>query len=318
MKSKDIKHNLKGNIVPVPAQFNSDLSLNHSAYREHIKFLIDQGVKNFYLAQSASEFDYMTREERVAVTKTIAICMNSDCILIVQALGNTWIDEQIEEGKMMLDCGADAIVICPRGIKEGNKFFSSFYSQGAYSPERHDDYFVAYMERVSKELKAPIVYHDKPFKNGMGPSIDMLSRIADIENIVGLKEHVPDPLRLHTIYRKFGENLACFDGFGKTLQFWSMQWGAQGRHTCWSWFDVESDIRFVDSLQRGDLSEAADIINAEWPVARAICNTGFRGYKYIMQLMGLPAGPVRIPGETLSAEQKIMIENAVKEIGLLT
>jgi len=314
----EIKNRIKGNVVPVPAQYNRDLSINHEAYKEHVQFLVNAGIKVFYLAMSASEFDFMSVKERVAVTKTVASSLDNDCILLAQALGGHWIDDQIDEAKMMLDSGAHAIVVAPHGIKEGNKFFSSFYSKSSYDSERHDDFFFNYMETFSIKTHAPIVYHDKPFKSGKGPSMSLLLKLADIENIVGLKEHVSDPLTLKKIYSTLGDRLSCYDGFGKTIQFWSLQWGATARHTCWSWFDPKSDIKFVDSIRNKDLKKAADIINTEWPIAEAICSTGFQGYKYIMELCGLPAGPVRIPGKSLSEHERKLIQTASREIGIIT
>ena len=317
MNANDIREKLIGNIVPVPGQFHEDLSLNHAAYREHVQFLMGKGLKCFYLALSASEFDYMTREERVAVTKTVAETLGPDCMLIAQALGGHWLTEQLEEAKMLLDQGAQAVVIAPQAIKEGNKFFSSFYDRAGYSPVRHDSYYIRYMEKISGELKAPIVYHDKPFKSGKGPSMAMLEKIMALDWVAGLKEHVPDPVTLQRVYQTFGHRVACFDGFGKTMQFWSLQWGAQARHTCWSWFDPDSDQRFVAAMQHRDYQAAMDIVNAEWPVARAISVTGFQGYKYLMNLKGLPAGPSRIPGEELTTAHQSILEQAAREVGLI-
>ena len=317
MNANDIREKLKGNIVPVPGQFHEDLSLNHAAYQDHVQFLMEKGIKCFYLALSASEFDYMTMPERVAVTKTVAGTLKADCILIAQALGGNWLPEQLEEAKMLLDQGAHAIVIAPQPIKEGNKFFSSFYERAGYSPTRHDGYYIDYMEKISDGLQAPIVYHDKPFKSGKGPSMAMLEKIMNLDWVAGLKEHVPDPVTLQKIYQAFGKRAACFDGFGKTMQFWSLQWGAQARHTCWSWFDPESDQRFLDSIQQGNYQAALEVVNSEWPVARAISATGFQGYKYLMNLAGLPAGPTRIPGEELTSAHKTMLEKAAKETGFI-
>ena len=145
----------------------------------------------------------------------------------------------------------------------------------------------------------------------------MLARIVGIDNVVAIKEHVSDPGVLRKVYREFGERVVCFDGFGKTIQFWSLLWGAKARHTCWSWFDPKTDNQFMACMQSEDLKGAVQIINNEWPIAEAIARTGFQGYKYIMKLMGLPAGPVRIPGEEINQEQKEMIKNAVIQVGLL-
>ncbi len=204
MNPDQIRSRLKGNIVPVPAQYQEDLSVNYSGLQEHMQFLISKGVKNFYLAMSASEFDYMTSDERVAVTECVVKTLKSDCILIAQALGGHWFDEQLAEAKRMVDAGADAIVIAPRGLKEGGKFFSSNYLRGKYEPERHDDYFVNYIEKIARDTKSSIVYHDKPFASGRGPSLEMLNRIVAIDNVVALKEHVSDPGVLRKVYGEFG------------------------------------------------------------------------------------------------------------------
>jgi 4-hydroxy-tetrahydrodipicolinate synthase len=317
MNPDQIRSRLKGNIAPVPAQYHEDLSVNYSGLQEHMRFLIDNGVKCFYLAMSASEFDYMTRDERVAVTECVAKTLKNDCILISQALGGHWFEEQLTEAKRMVDAGAHAIVIAPRGVKEGGKFFSSNYLRGKYEPERHDDYFVNYIEKMAEETRAPLVYHDKPFASGRGPSLEMLKRIVAIDSVVALKEHVSDPGVLRKVYGEFGERVVCFDGFGKTIQFWSLLWGAKARHTCWSWFDPETDNQFMACMQSEDLKGAVQIINNEGPIAEAIAHTGFQGYKYIMKLMGLPSGPVRIPGEAINPQQKEMIKKAVVQVGLL-
>lgn len=317
MEHHEVRSRIRGNIVPVPAQYHDDLSLNLPAMEEHIRFLMGKGIRCYYLAMSASEFDYMSREERVAVTRCAADVLTEDCILMAQAVGGQWIDEQVLEAKMMIDAGADAIVIAPRGIKEGGKFFNSAYKRGHYSPEAHDDYFVEYMERMALETNAPLVYHDRPFASGRGPNMNMLIRITDIDNVLSIKEHVSDPGVLQRIYRELGDKVNCFDGFGKTIQFWSLQWGAKARHTCWSWFDPDSDNQFVKHIDDGNLNEASLIVNREWPVAEAIVETGFQGYKYIMELVGLPSGPVRIPGEMINEKQKEMIRRAVIQVGLL-
>lgn len=317
MNTDKIRTGLRGNIVPVPAQFHEDLSINLPAIEEHVGFLMSHGIKCFYLAMSASEFEYMSRDERVSVTKCVAKRLRSDCILLSQSLGGHCFEEQLTEAKMMMDCGADAIVIAPRGIKEGGRFFSSSYQRGRYSPEHHNDYFVEYMENMALMTDAVLVYHDKPFSSGRGPSLDMLLRITDIDKVVSLKEHVNDPGVLRKIYRELGEKVVCFDGFGKTTQFWSLQWGAKARHTCWSWFDPETDNRFIHHMESGNLNEAAQIVNNEWPIAEAIVETGFRGYKYLMELMGLPSGPVRIPGEKINEMQKERIKRAAVQIGLV-
>jgi dihydrodipicolinate synthase/N-acetylneuraminate lyase len=316
MTFQECKARIKGNVVPVPGQFNADLSLNLPAYRDHVDFLLERGVTVLYLALSASQFDYMTRAERLAVTRAVCEAAGGRALVLAQPVGGGWIDEQVEEGRAMLDAGADALVVKPVGLKEGGKFFSCKYLRGGYAPQRHDDHFVGYMEVMAEGTGAPLVYHDKPFGSGLGLSLEGLERIVEIENTVCLKVHVPDPCSMQEIYSNFAGRVAMYDGFGKTLQFWSLQWGATGRHTCWSWFDPEGDREFFAACTGGDHSRAVALVDREWPLAKAIRRTGFRGYNEVMRLCGLPGGPVRIPGEELDDAQRTMLRNAARAVGL--
>jgi len=317
MNFKECISRIKGNVVPVPGQFNDDLSLNLPAYRAHVNFLLEHGVQVLYLALSASQFDYMSREERLTVTRTVCEEVRGRAMVLAQPVGGAWIDEQVEEGQAMIEAGADALVIKPLGIKEGGKFFSCKYMRGGYSPQRHDDHFVTYMERMAERTGAPLVYHDKPFSNGLGLSLEGLERIVDIKNVVCIKVHVPEPCAMQEIYSNFYGRVAMYDGFGKTLQFWSLQWGATGRHTCWSWFDPDGDNDFFKSCTSGNHSKAVELVNREWPIAKIIQQTGFRGYNEIMRICGLPGGRVRIPGEELNDMQRRQLMNAVRQVGLV-
>lgn len=317
MNFNDISKRIYGNVVPVPGQFNDDLSLNLPGYKEHIQFLLDKGVKVFYLALSASEFMFMTLEERLAVTKTVAETIGDNGTLLAQATNDNWITDQAAEGKSLMDVGADAIVVKPVSIKEGSSFFNCKYTRAGYSPSRHDDHYISYIEQYAEMTNAPIVYHDGLFKNGLGLSMEGLERISEIDNVVCLKLHMADPCSRQAAYEAFGNRIACYDGLHKPLQLWSLVWGATARHTNWSWFDPEHDQKFFDLVKAGDYTAAVKLVEREWPLANAIRQTGYRGFKEVMHLIGLPGRKCRIPGEELNDQEKAMIKNAVQQIGLI-
>ncbi len=317
MDYNQVIQKLKGTVVPVPAQFHDDLTLHLDAYSEHIAFLLAHDVKIFYLAHSASEFGYMTQQERFTVAEKVVSAVGGKGIVIVQAVGGNWIDEQIQEGRELFARGAAALVVKPIEIREGGAFFHCKYTRGGYAPDRHDEYYVEYMTRFAEETGGPLIFHDKPFSSGQGLSMDALGRIVSIPAVVGIKAHVGDPCTRQAIYSRFGDSVACFDGFGKTLEFWSLLWGASGRHSCWSWFDPDHDNDFYEAMMQGDLSRAVALVNREWPLAHVIRRTGFRGYKEVMHLVGLPSGPVRLPGEELNRAQRLSIREAAREVGLI-
>jgi dihydrodipicolinate synthase/N-acetylneuraminate lyase len=317
MNRETIRNKIVGNVVPLPGQFNKDLSINFSGYKEHIKFLLSNNVKVFYLALAASEFEHMTYKERLEVTEICAQTIGSKGILLAQATNSNWLTEQIEEANALYKSGADAIVIKPTRMKETSSFFNSKFTQGDYNPLLHDDFFVNYIYEFANIANVPIVFHDALFKNGLGISIECLERIAKIDQVVCFKFHMLDPCARQNVYSKFGNQIATFDGLHKPLQIWSLIWGASARHTNWSWFDPIHDQKFYEFVKNKDYKAAIDLVEIEWPLANAIRQTGYRGFKEVMHIMGLPGRYCRIPGKELNANQILMIKDSLKKSGYI-
>ncbi|KPK36344.1 MAG: hypothetical protein AMK70_02645 [Nitrospira bacterium SG8_35_1] len=312
MKRNDLISKVCDDIVPLPAQYNDDLSLNVEKMSAHTEFLIEHGVKNIYLALAASEFDLMNREERLTVTKEVVKTVNGRATVLAQPVGGRWIDEQIEEARTMIDAGADVLVVKLMDVKENQKFFSSKYRKRGYIPKDHDDFFIDCLERIGKGSGGYLILHDRPFR-----SFEYLDRVVSLDCVVGIKTHEEDPWIRHELYTRYGKDFICFDGMGKTNQLWSLLWGARARHTCWSWFDPQTDQNFTRCVKEGRIKEAVDIVNKEWPVVNAILDSGFHGYKIIMGMLDLPYSPVRIPGGMASKEEKASIKDALVKVGLL-
>ena len=159
---------LIGNIVPVPSFYKENLDIDLNKLRKFLEFQIKFNIKNFYLAMAASEFEYMSENERLKITKFVSDFIPKDCVLISQPIGSGSIHSQIEEGMKMIDAGSDALVIKPQSLKENANFFSSKYLNRSYSSNKHDDFFINYIDQFAGRIKKPLIYHDHPFSNGLG------------------------------------------------------------------------------------------------------------------------------------------------------
>ena len=310
----NLKKKLIGNIVPVPSFYKDNLEIDFDNLGKFIDFQQNNDVKIFYLALSASEFEFMSEEERVRITKFISGKISKKSILLAQPLGSGSLYSQIVEAKKMIEAGATALVVKPQGLKENTNFFSSKYLSRSYSPKKHDDFFINYMNKFSSNTKFPIIFHDHPFSNGFGLSLPAIKRLMNNKYIQGFKVHTADPSHLKNQYQILKKNKASFDGFGKVVQFWSLQWGATARHTCWSWFEPKLDNAFFKNMKEKNYKKAINIINRESPIINAITLTGFPGYKELMRLAGLPHTKSRIPGEKLNSKHKKIIIKAYKDI----
>ncbi len=307
---KNLIKKLNGTVVPIPSFYKNNLEIDLTKLGKFLEFQIKNKVNNFYLAMAASEFEFMSQQERLQITKFVSENIPKKSILISQPIGSGSIKSQIDEGKKMIDAGADALVVKPQSLKENSNFFSSKYLMRNYSPLRHDNFYVKYLETFTSELKSPIVYHDHPFSNGIGLSLSGIKLLMKNKYIEAFKVHTSDPGHLREQYGLLNNKLASFDGFGKTLQFWTLQWGATARHSCWSWFEPKIDQLFFDSVRQKDFKTAVKIINRESPIVRIIRSTGYPGYKQLMEISGLPFTKSRIPGENSMYKFRSLIKKA--------
>ena len=312
--SKKLKKNLEGIILPVPSFYKKNLSIDLNKLGKFLEFQIKKNIKNFYLASTASEFEFMSEHERIEITKFIASKISKDSFLLAQPIGSGSIASQANEGLKMIEAGASALVVKPQALKESANFFGSKYSLRSYSPKKHDKFYINYMNKFSDIVRSPIFFHDQPFGNGIGLSLNAIKKISMNKSIVGFKLHTQDLNHLKNQYENLKKNYICFDGFGKTTQFWTLQWGARAMHSCWSWFEPEFDIKFFQLMKKNNYNKSLKIVNRETPIINAIRDSGFPGYKELMRLSGLPFSNSRIPGEKLSFKNRLIISKAFKEI----
>ena len=310
----DLKKNLKGTIVPIPSFYKNNLTLNIDEYKKFINYQLEQGSRNFYLALAASEFEFMDASERLLVTKTISNELSKDCILLAQPIGNISKNSQIEEGNRMIDLNVHALVIKPLGLKEGSNFFSSRYLRRNYNPKVHNKYYVNYMHDVAHKTNIPLVFHDFPFSSGVGLNIDGFRELLKNNSIHSFKLHSPDPGYMKETYLLIKNKTASFDGFGKTLQFWSLTWGAKARHSCWSWFEPKADQLFFNYMMKRNYKKAISIMEREWPIISVIRKTGYSGYKFLMHLNGMKLSKSRLPGDFLTKKDMKEIKVAYKQL----
>jgi dihydrodipicolinate synthase/N-acetylneuraminate lyase len=314
---ENISNLVKDVICPVPALYKDDLTIDLKAMSRHLDFLLSKEVPVLYLAQAASEWEWMTREERIDITKLVVSGIqkssNKKTVLMAQPIGKTNIIDHIEEARMLEDLGVDVLVIAPIPIKLGGQFFSGSFNRGGYQRERHDSYYSRYMEEFAHSVSTPICFHNFPPAPGKSLAFETLEEITNIPLVAGIKEHNKELATRKEVYSRFGDKVLCFEGFAKEDFFWAIQYGAKARHSNWSWFDPEWDIRFSKNLHARDYRTVVGMIKAETEFGKVITETGYAGYKAVLEAEGFQGGLVRIPGLNISLEEKREVAMAWKK-----
>ena len=89
MDSAEVKQKLRGPMIPVVTNFNDDLSIDHAAIRENVRYVVDRGVvtgQGVLLAVGAGgDFPMLSLEERKQVAQTIVKAARGQTPVLVGA-----------------------------------------------------------------------------------------------------------------------------------------------------------------------------------------------------------------------------------------
>jgi 4-hydroxy-tetrahydrodipicolinate synthase len=170
--------NLRGVWGAIPYPFTHDDELDEQGLRRNIRYCIDNKLLDgIYCGHFMSEFWALTTEER----KRAAEIVVDECrgrIPVVVHTGHTSVKESVELSRHAERIGADYLAI-------GNPYFMAYDESQIY------DYF----RYISDRTEAGILITNSGY-TGIVLSPEMINRLADLENVVAVKN---SPKMSHTL-----------------------------------------------------------------------------------------------------------------------
>ena len=155
---------------------DDDLELDLPAVRRHVRFLLDGGFRTgngvLLAGGAAGDFSTMSFDERVALTEAVVQEVDGR-VPVIMGAQTTSTSELVALAKAAERTGAEYIQVSPP------YYFAS-------TEEDFYEYVVAAAEAADVGI---IVYNT--FWTSSGVLLDMVERLAELPNVVGLKWSVP-------------------------------------------------------------------------------------------------------------------------------
>ena len=234
MAKFDIK-DFKGVIPAMVTPFDKDENVDVDGVRELVKYLLDQNVDGLYLTGSTGEGFLMSQEERKLVVEVV-IEETAGRVPVVVHVGDIGTKLSIDLAKHAEKVGADGISSVP-------PFYWNF----------SEDQIVGYYEDIAKEVSLPMIVYNVPLANLMG--IDTIYRLAEIENVKGLKYTALAHFEIMQIKDKLGEDFLIYSGADE-MALSGLLSGADG--IIGSFYNMVPDL-FVDiynAVQENNIEKA--------------------------------------------------------------
>ena len=291
---------LRGIIPPVatPMQANEDLDLPRLKW--FIDHLINSGVHGIFVLGTNSEFYALDEREKQEVIAT-AVEHVRGRVPVFAGTGAETTREAVRLTKMAEREGADGVsVITP--------YFVSPTQQ-----EIHDHY-----RRIAEATSLPVVLYNNPSTcGGLKIDVDTVARLAQVPNILAIKDSSGDLQNTNELIRAVPERFAVLMG-RDTLIFPALLFGARGAVPATGNIAPALLAEIYDTFRRGDLeaSKAAQLRLNPLRLALTLC-TAPGGVKAALHMLGRSIGPCRAPVSGLTPDKLPKMRAALEAAGLL-
>jgi 4-hydroxy-tetrahydrodipicolinate synthase len=294
------KDDLNGVIPAIITPFGDDERLDESALRDVTSYVVENGVHAIMTTGGTGEFPLLLREERKRVAQ-IVVETSAGRVPIIAGTAACSTLEAILLTVDAAEVGATAAIITP-----------PFYF---ILPE--EALFQHYTE-LAKNSPIPIVVYNNPLYTGNSLSPSLIARLAEVENIIGLKQSQDDLGQLVEVIRLSGESISICTGIDS--QFYAaMCVGAKGIFSTAATICPRQMVELFDCAIAGRHQEARALHNRLQKLNRFLeYDPGYVApAKEALHMMGLSGSKVRRPLPDLTESEREDMHAALKALHLV-
>jgi 4-hydroxy-2-oxoglutarate aldolase len=289
--------NLKGIMPPITTPFEGgEVALDR---------LIDNFLKwnqtdlaGYLVLGSNGEAVYLNEGERLSVLETSRGAIPSSKLMLA-GTGLESTRETIRFTNQAAQIGADyALVVTPS------------YFKGSMKPHILHDHFVA----VAESANIGILMYNVPKFTGINMEPELVARLSEHPNIVGIKDSSGNIAQLSEIAHLCHTNFAVFTGSAPVL-FPALCVGALGGILAAANVVPQEFCQIQHMYAAGKLDEARALQNLVTPLAQAVTvRYGIGGLKVAMDFAGFFGGQPRLPLQSPSQEAKTELKELLDRV----
>ena len=289
---------LNGIFAAITTPFDGEGAVAVDRLRENIARYNRVPLAGYVAVGSTGESVLLTRAEVEQVFSAVREAAAPGRILIA-GTGSESTPETISRSKAAANLGFDGVLVKT----------PSFY-KSALNPDTLAEHYV----RVADASKLPVILYSIPQLTGVALEADLVARLAEHPNIIGIKESSGNVQRVGEIIAAVPEGFQVVVGSADTL-YTSLLLGAVGGVLALADCLPELCIELYRAVAADQTANARNLNRQILPASKKIVRQlGIAGLKYAMDYRGYYGGPVRGPLVPIGAAQKREVEAVVNSL----
>ena len=300
MSNADCTYRLPAPVgVAMVTPFHPDGSVDYDAAANLAKHLVDQGIDHLVLSGTTGESPTTHLDEKEQLIKSVRQAVGKD-LYITAGAGSNDTEHSVRMARSAQAAGADGILLV-------SPYYSRPSQEGLYQ----------HFAKVASETDLPVVLYDIPGRTGVAISDELMKRLAEIDNIVAVKDATG---KVEVGARRIDETgLAFYSGDDGLNYSWLTQ-GAVGVISVVGHVAAPSYRKMVQMVENGDYQEALQLSLELEPLVKALMGGG-QGAVMAKQALALqkviPSDTLRLPLAPASEEDIAQLRAALESFGLL-
>lgn len=285
-------------ITAMATPFRKDGSLDLEGARRLAGHLLDHGSDGLVVAGTTGESPTLTHEEKRDLWAAVAEVARGRAPLIA-GTGTYSTAESIELSQTAEEAGADALLVV-----------TPYYSKPPQSG------LAAHFKAIAASTALPIVLYDIPGRTARKIEHATLLELAEVPNIVGVKDAAADLAGTAKLAAE-APGFRIWSG-DDALTLSMLAVGAVGVVSVASHIVGHRLAEMVAAHDKGDVEGAAQINRELVPIFEALFITSNPiPLKAALEMLGLPAGPVRLPLVDATEAERNRVSSALAGLGLI-
>jgi len=276
-----------------------DGAVDERALHELVELQIAAGVDGIVPCGSTGEAATLSHAEHRRVIEVV-VAASRGRVQVLAGTGSNSTTEAIALTRHAKEAGADGALL-----------ISPYYNKPT------QDGVVAHYATIARETSFPLVVYNIPGRTASNLLPATFARLAEIEQIVGVKESSGDLNQMAHLIANVPDSFVVLAGDDwATLPLLSI--GGRGVISTTSNVAPSEMVSLVRAFRAGDLARARDVHYRLLPLFDALfCETNPIPVKAAVAMRGLCRDDIRLPLTPLTAPNRERLQVVMKDLGLL-
>lgn len=283
-------------ITAMVTPFDEYNQLNIGSLRKLIIHLLKHGSTSLVITGTTGEAPTLTAIERLRIWET-AVDFAGGTVPIIAGVGTNNTRTTIHNVKLAEEIGVDAVLVV-----------TPYYNK----PNRLG--LLTHFKEIANSTNLPIVLYNIPSRTGVSLDVETIVELAQIKNIVGIKDSSGDLALLSQLKNVLPNQFALYSGDDSNY-YDALKLGANGVISVASHVAGLQMNQIYKLFQAGRLEEAEILHQTLMPLYRGLFKTTNPiPIKAVLNQMGMEVGSLRLPLVDLNQFESLELYQEIKDL----